>query len=151
GVVKVSIAHLDRKGSKKLTPDEVGNVVHLGNHSFSRTATRRPNAQTLSTPMADTAAKLKLDTGEPPALALEPRILDKMAADLERAGLVGATRAAKLVYLVFTSRYLARPLSAYIRAQSGAGKSYLVDRVMKLFPATAYHYRTSITPKALAY
>ena len=87
----------------------------------------------------------------PSALAGEPRILDRMAAELERAGLVGEARAAKLVYLVLTSRLLHRPLCAAIKGQSSAGKSYLLDRVMALFPANAYHFMTSMSPKALAY
>jgi hypothetical protein len=84
-------------------------------------------------------------------LANEPRILNRMAAELEQAGLVGEGRAAKLVYLVFTSRFLERPLCAVIRGQSSAGKSHLVERVMDLFPGSAYHFMTSMSPKALAY
>jgi hypothetical protein len=85
-------------------------------------------------------------------LASEPRILNRMAAELERAGLVGEGRAAKLVYLVLTSRFLDdRPLCAVIRGQSSAGKSHLVERVMALFPPSAYHFMTSMSPKALAY
>jgi hypothetical protein len=88
---------------------------------------------------------------EPPGLAHQAHILDRVAADLAQAGLVGETRAAKLVYLVLTSRFLERPLCAVIKGQSSAGKSYLVDRVKELFPDSAYHFVTSISPKALAY
>jgi hypothetical protein len=90
-------------------------------------------------------------TTEQPTLATEPRILDRMAADLARAGLVGEERAAKLVYLVLTSRLLDQPLSAVIKGQSSAGKSHLVEQVKKLFPESAYVFRTSISPKALVY
>jgi hypothetical protein len=84
-------------------------------------------------------------------LANTPRILNRMAAELERSGLVGEARAAKLIYLVLTGRFLDRPLCAVIRGQSSAGKSHLVERVLALFPASAYHFMTSMSPKALAY
>src|SRR5437016_5297859 len=74
---------------------------------------------------------------EVPGLAQEPRILDRMARELESAGLVGEARAAKLVYLVLTSRLLERPLCAGIKAQSSAGKSFTVEQVLKLFPKEA--------------
>ena len=51
----------------------------------------------------------------PLELAQEPRILDRMADDLERAGLVGEKRAAKLIYLLLTSRFLDRPLCVVIK------------------------------------
>jgi hypothetical protein len=91
------------------------------------------------------------DNEKAPKLALEPRILDRMADELARAGLVGEGRAAKLAYLVLTSRFLERPLCAVIKAQSSAGKSYLVEQVIKLFPAAAYHYMTSFSPMALVH
>ncbi len=87
----------------------------------------------------------------PPTLANETRILDHLAAELERAGLVGEARAAKLVYLVLTSRSMNRPLSALVKGQSSAGKSYLVERVMALFPSGAYHFMTGTSESALAY
>src|SRR5437764_4340158 len=88
---------------------------------------------------------------ETPALAREPRILDKMVQELERAGLVGEARTAKLVYLQLTSRVFDRPLNAVIRGQSSAGKNHVAGKVRRLFPEAAYVARTSISPKALAY
>jgi hypothetical protein len=98
-----------------------------------------------------TTTKAKPRKAEAPELAHEPRILDRMAFDLERAGLVGETRTAKLVYLLMTSRVFDRPLSAVIRGQSSAGKNHVVGKVRRLFPDDAYVARTSISPKALAY
>jgi hypothetical protein len=86
-----------------------------------------------------------------PGLAAEQRILDRMAADLARAGLVGEVRAAKLVYLLLTSRFLDRPLCAVIKGQSSAGKNTVVDRVLALFPASAFHTYTSMSTMFMAY
>jgi len=64
---------------------------------------------------------------------------------------VGEERAAKLIYLVVTSRLLERPTSAVVRGHSSAGKSYLASAVVSLFPMSAVYKLTSMSPKALAY
>src|SRR5438552_12335922 len=88
---------------------------------------------------------------EPPPLAHEPRILDRIAAELAQAGLVGEERAAKLVYLVLTSRFLDRPLCAVINGQSSGGKNFVTDQVLALFPASAFYRLTGMSERALAY
>jgi hypothetical protein len=91
-------------------------------------------------------------TVQPPrTLASEPRILARFGADVRRAGLVGEDRAAKLLYLVLTSRLLDRPISAVIKAPSAAGKSYLVDTVLRFFPGSAFYTVTGMSEKALVY
>lgn len=74
-------------------------------------------------------------------LADEERILDRLATDLRNAGLAGEERAAKLVYLVLTSRLLDRPISAVLKAPSAAGKSYLVDTGAAPLPAIGLLHR----------
>jgi len=88
---------------------------------------------------------------EPPALAREPSILDRMADQLERAGLVGERRAAKLVHLVLTSRLLEAPLCAAIKGPSSAGKNHLAARVLALFPPSAFYQLTGMSERNLAY
>jgi hypothetical protein len=87
----------------------------------------------------------------PRTLASAPWILDRFAADVRRAGLVGEERAAKLLYLVLTSRVLARPISAVIKAPSAAGKSYLVETVLRFFPESAFYVVTGMSERALVY
>ena len=84
-------------------------------------------------------------------LANEPHILDCMASELERSGLVGEQRAAKLIYLVLTSRLLEQPICAGIKGPSSAGKNCVAGHVLRLFPASAFHRMTSMSPKLLAY
>jgi hypothetical protein len=84
-------------------------------------------------------------------LADEERILDRFAADVRKAGLAGEERAAKLVYLVLTSRLLDRPVSAVLKAPSAAGKSYLVDTVLRFFPPSAFYTVTGMSERALVY
>jgi hypothetical protein len=84
-------------------------------------------------------------------LADEECILDRFAADVRKVGLAGEERAAKLVYLVLTSRLLERPISAVLKAPSAAGKSYLVDTVLRFFPPSAFYTVTGMSERALVY
>jgi len=84
-------------------------------------------------------------------LAKEPRILDVFAQRLPEYGLVGETRAAKLLYLSVTSRLLDRPISVAIKGPSSAGKSYLAACVLEFFPQSAYYPLSGMSEKALAY
>ena len=51
-----------------------------------------------------------------------PRLMDRVASDLEIVGYVGEPRNKKLAYLIATSRSLPKPLCGIFRAQSGAEK-----------------------------
>lgn len=84
-------------------------------------------------------------------LARERRILDVFERDLERMGVAGEARVAKLIYLSLTSRFLPRPVSNAVKGPSGGGKSYLVERVCEFFPPDAYYPLTAMSERALAY
>ena len=90
-------------------------------------------------------------TVQPPELAREPRILDRMVSELERDGLVGEQRAAKLIYLVLTSNLLDRPICAVVKGPSSTGKSFVTERVLSLFPASAFYRLSGMSERALAY
>jgi hypothetical protein len=85
------------------------------------------------------------------SLALASDILGEFAKDLEARGLVGETRAAKLLYLCITSRLLERPTSAAVKGPSSAGKSHLVEQVLEFFPTSTYYALSAMSEKALAY
>jgi hypothetical protein len=86
-----------------------------------------------------------------PRLASEPRILDAVVAELADAGVAGEPRSLRLLYLVGTSRLLARPCSIALKGPSASGKSYLVGRVLELFPPSAYYCLSAMSERALAY
>ena len=85
------------------------------------------------------------------ALLRDAQLLDRIAADLELAGYVGEARNKKLAYLIATSRRLPKPLSCIFRAQSGGGKSFLMECVAELMPPEDVHYFSRLTPQALYY
>ncbi len=84
-------------------------------------------------------------------LVQNPRILDHFAEDLRRSGLVGEERAAKLLYLVLTTRLFEKPVSAVLKGPSSAGKSILMSSVLKFFPTDAYFSRTAMSERAIVY
>jgi hypothetical protein len=84
-------------------------------------------------------------------LAGQPDILGAFAKDLERSGIVGEERLAKLLYLAVTSRLLNRPVSIAVKGQSSCGKSVTTEGTLKFFPASACHKLSSMSEKALLY
>jgi hypothetical protein len=86
-----------------------------------------------------------------PLLASEPDILARFAEDLERCGVVGETKIAKLLFLALISRFLERPLSVAVKGPSSGGKSHVLKQVLCFVPPAAYHELTAMSEKALIY
>ena len=82
-------------------------------------------------------------------LLKDPRLLERIAADVETAGVAGEEDLAMVLYLIGTSRLLPRPLAAIVQGQSSSGKSYTIERVAGMFPAEAVVWATTMTPQAL--
>lgn len=86
-----------------------------------------------------------------PPLASEPEILARFAEDLERCGVVGETKIAKLLFLALISRFLERPLSVAVKGPSSGGKSHVLKQTLRFVPPSAYHELTAMSEKALIY
>jgi DNA primase len=78
-------------------------------------------------------------------------LFDEIAADMTTLGYVGEEVNKKLVYLVAVSRILPKPLSVYIQAGSGSGKSYLLETLRKLLPTECVKALTSFSDQSLNY
>lgn len=91
------------------------------------------------------------DVGSP-SIANQPRILDRLATELDRAGLVPEViPTAQIVYLASVTRLHRNPVSVAVRGVSSAGKSWLTALALSFQPPEAYYARTAMSPKALAY
>jgi DNA primase catalytic core len=84
-------------------------------------------------------------------LLKSPGFLDTLSKHIEAIGYVGEDRNKKLTYVISSSRKLPKPLSAIVRSQSGAGKSYLMECVAELMPPEDVHFFSRLTPQALYY
>jgi hypothetical protein len=78
-------------------------------------------------------------------------ILDRLVSALRACGVAGEERAAKLLYLVVTSRLLKRPVPGVVKGTSSAGKSFLAQSVLDFFPEEAYYTLSAMSERALAY
>ena len=84
-------------------------------------------------------------------IANSTRILDRFAEQLPSCGVVGEEGAAKLIYLMVTSRFLEQPVSLVVTGPSSAGKSYITEQVLRFFPPEAYYALFAMSERALAY
>jgi hypothetical protein len=103
------------------------------------------DAETVSIPSDEDA------TAQPPALASEAHILERVARELSASGVAGETHLVQLLYLAVTSRLLERPCSVAVKGPSAGGKSYLLEQVLALFPPEAFYLLSAMSERALAY
>lgn len=78
-----------------------------------------------------------------------PDLVDLIAKHVETLGLVGEQSLGLALYVINTSRLLARPLSGIVLGTSSSGKSLATATVGKLFPPEAVYLAHRITPSAL--
>ena len=90
---------------------------------------------------------------EAAALALldDPHLWTRIDKIISALGVAGEKEARKLIYLLFNSHLLPKPMAAAVKGPSAAGKSYIVDSVLRLFPSSAYYQITSASERALIY
>ncbi len=115
----------------------------------------------LETLLAEGKGKAEEPKGPPPMSEAERQealrllrsknLLQRISTDLETVGYVGEDQNKQLGYLIATSRKLDKPLSAIIRSESGAGKSFLMECVAELMPEEEVQYFSRLTPQSLYY
>lgn len=103
-------------------------------------------------PQASTTVKLD-ETEREAALALLKRsdLIERIASDFSRCGIVGETTNALVGYLSAISRKLDRPLALMIQSTSAAGKSSLLDAVLRFVPEEERIAYSAMTGQSLFY
>jgi len=84
-------------------------------------------------------------------LLCDPRLVDRILADLERCGMVGEETNKLVSYLAVTSRLLDAPLAILVQASSAAGKSALMEAVLALVPEEQQVQYSAMTGQSLFY
>lgn len=82
-------------------------------------------------------------------LVSQKDILTSFAETVKQLGVAGEERAVKLLYLVLSSRLLAKPVPVVMKGVSSSGKSFLVERVLRFFPESAYYALSAASEHAL--
>ncbi|MEW5749030.1 MAG: toprim domain-containing protein, partial [Candidatus Thermoplasmatota archaeon] len=80
-----------------------------------------------------------------------PDLIAVIVDDITNLGVVGEDDTKLLVYLVATSRKLAKPLSLSVISRASAGKSWVLNRVGDLMPPEDILRYTRVSPRALFY
>ena len=122
-----------------------GDLAELIGHLETLAEEDDAEPETEAPPMSDAARR------EAERLLKSPKLMARIASDLDVIGYVGESANKRLGYLIGTSRRLPKPLSGIVRSQSGAGKSYLMECVAELMPPEDVHFYSRLTPQALYY
>lgn len=85
------------------------------------------------------------------ALLKNPRLLDRILEDFARCGVVGEETNKLVAYLASISRKLEEPLAVVIQSSSAAGKSSLMDAVLRLVPEEEQVSYSAMTGQSLFY
>lgn len=85
------------------------------------------------------------------ALLKSPELLSRIEQDLDRCGLVGERTNKLLAYLAASSRKLAQPLAIVVQSSSAAGKSSLMDAVLRMMPEEERVQYSAMTGQSLFY
>jgi DNA primase len=85
------------------------------------------------------------------ALLRAPDLLDRVAADFGRIGMVGEATNCLVGYLAAISRKLDRPLAVIVQSTSAAGKSALMEAVLGFVPGEECVAFSAMTGQSLFY
>ena len=84
-------------------------------------------------------------------LLRDPKLVDRIVADLDAVGVVGENTNKVVAYLAAVSRKLPDPLAVLVQSSSAAGKTSLVDAVLSLVPEEDRVELSAMTGQALFY
>jgi len=84
-------------------------------------------------------------------LLRDPRLVERIAADVARAGIVGEATNVLVGYLAAVSRKLDRPLAVIVQSSTAAGKSSLMDAVLGFVPEEERVQFSAMTGQSLFY
>lgn len=84
-------------------------------------------------------------------LLRDPELIERILVDFEKLGVVGERVNKLTAYLAATSRKLDRPLAIVVQSSSAAGKSSLMDAVLKLIPPEERVSYSAMTGQSLFY
>jgi DNA primase len=106
---------------------------------------------TLKPAKPSTAEITKTDEDAALAFLKAPNLIDQIMADFDRTGLVGEPVNALVGYLATISRKLSTPLAIIVQSTSAAGKSALMEAVLRLVPDEDRVQYSAMTGQSLFY
>ena len=101
--------------------------------------------KTTTHPMTDEERAEGLDYGS------APQLVERILADFDRSGVVGERTNKLMGYLGGVSRLAERPLAIIIRSSSAAGKTALMDAILRFIPKESREKYSALSGHALFY
>jgi len=108
-------------------------------------------AATREPPSATVRTLTPAERDEALALLHRPDMLRQLLSDLESSGMVGEEENKLLCWFSLTSRHLTNPLGVLIQSSSAAGKSSLLDGVLRTMPEEEVVRYSAMSGQALFY
>ncbi len=84
-------------------------------------------------------------------LLADDKLLYRIKIALDRNELVGENINKLLLYLIYTSRLMRKPISCIIKGLSSSGKTYMMGKVLTLIPPEAYITLQQATARSFYY
>jgi len=123
----------------------------LGKLLLKCEALQEERIRALHAPADKTVILSEVESAAALDLLQSPDLLDRIASDLTRCGLVGEDANKQIAYLAALSRKLDAPLAVTIQSTSAAGKSALMDAVLGFVPAEDRTQYSAMTGQSLFY
>ena len=141
-----------RAGAAELETEETVIQRDLGRLLLKLEELQDVSIQAAMKPKQPSATEIaKADEDAALALLRDPRLIERLQEDFDRTGLVGEPVNALVGYLAAVSRKLASPLAIIVQSTSAAGKSALMDAVLKLVPEEDRVHYSAMTGQSLFY
>jgi DNA primase len=141
-----------RRAASELQVEESAIQRDLGRVLLKLEELQDAQIQAALKPKAATAVQLaKADEAAALAFLRDTNLAERIVADVEKTGLVGEPVNALIGYLAMVSRKLPAPLAILIQSTSAAGKSALMDAVLRLCPEEDRIHYSAMTGQSLFY
>ncbi len=141
----VKVAALELSVDEQVIKKDIGRVLlkleELQDDQIAAATKPKDNAPKLSDD--ETSAGLEL--------LKSPNLMQRILDDFDAAGVVGEQTNKLVGYLAAVSRKLDKPLAVVIQSSSSAGKSSLMDAVLKLMPTEEQIKYSAMTGQSLFY
>jgi hypothetical protein len=137
----------DSKQQRRKTSQSRATVVAATKEVMAKTVQTGDGANLAPSPEVNNAAV------EQRALELlsSPNFFGELLSAVRMMGLVGEEINALVVFIVCVSRLLAKPLCLFVKGASSAGKNFLADTVLALFPESERQNLTSASLRSWNY
>ena len=140
-----------KQASLELGIDEAVVQSDLGHVLIELERRQEEQIQEALKPKELTLSMSEAERDEALELLRDPQLLERVARDIGRCGVVGEEVNKMVGYLAATSRKLEAPLGVVIQSSSAAGKTSLMDGVLSLMPEEHVVQFSAMTGQSLFY